>query len=67
MKRRYWLHYYAQRRSGSADFLATNCVNALSPAAFLKQLMDDHSDNENQLRWSVEISAAEFKSLDGEL
>jgi hypothetical protein len=67
MKTRYWLHTYSQRRHGRESAITANTVDRMSPAAFLKHLKDDHPDNENLLLFSVEITAAEFKSLDGHL
>lgn len=66
MKTRYWLHHYSQRRAGGEP-LAANCVDKLSPAAFLHHLVKDFPDNDNLLLWSTEISAAEFKMLDGNI
>jgi hypothetical protein len=67
MKQRYWLHYYSQRRPGQERAGDANTVDRMSPAAFLKHLVTEWPENENRLLWSVEITAAEFKSLDGHI
>ena len=64
---KYWLHYYSQQRYGSPTAQSANVASTKSPADFLLGLLKDHPDNYNQLHWSTEITAAEFKKLDGAL
>jgi hypothetical protein len=59
----YWLHFYSQRQVGREDHQLANIASTKSPATFLLGLQTNYPGNDNLLRWSVEITKAEFLKL----